>query len=288
MFYFVLVLALIALLASARSVASDFSLNQYTDAGEVAQITYAGRFLSKCPPIVGFTAARGKLGVLIRAKRKSHPLLAAPLTTIELSNGYAMCAVGLESDCSRVKRDWRDVVESDIFTYGEVPSLEKLSSRVSSFFTRGLYRESEDDITRPLAASVIVLQQPAFNGERDATAKLRVLHNTGAVVEGAFGVLGSLQGDDDSMHTVAALVESCIEIEDEDEDEDRDKDKDDKGDSRLRRAARDIMGALQTHLEGRGIGDTEMEFECAVCSADGTRCCIGDQEEALRAFGMND
>lgn len=266
------ILAFLLLMAAvvANSRGSDLRLNQYTEKGEVAQITYAGRFVSKCMPVVGFTAAKGRLGILLRAKRRGHPLLASPVSTISTQHGYAMCVVGLESDCSRVRRDWLDVVESDLFTFGEVPSLEKLSSRISSAFTKGLYREDKDDITRPLAASVLVIQKPAFQGEKDRNAKLRVLYNTGSVIEGVFGALGSVSDDHPIMEKIAALVEKGIEEENR---------------SKLKALVGGIYDLLVAHVESKGLEEVqELEMEVAVCSEDGIYCKLGGRDAALSAF----
>lgn len=272
-----LVLELLLVLVSGRtskvSDGSDFSLSQYTEKGEVAQITYAGRFISKCMPAVGFTAASGRVGILMRAKRKKHPLLATPLTTISTDHGYALCVVGLDSDCSRVKRDWQDVVESDLFTFGEVPSLEKLSSRISTFFTRGLYQEEKDDITRPLAASVIVIQKPAFLGDADKDATLRVLYNTGSVVEGVFGALGSISEDPRTMNKIASLVEQCLEEGDR---------------SKLKVSIGAIYDCLTAHIEEKGLEEAQnIEMELAVCSEDGILYGQGDRVSALAALTVD-
>lgn len=264
---FVLVLFFLALTVSILANGRDLSLHQYTDKGEVAQITYAGRFISKCLPVVGFTAAKGHLGIILRAKRRGHPLLASPVSTISTDHGYAMCVIGLESDCSRVRRDWLNVVESDLFTFGEVPSLEKLSSRISSAFTKGLYREEEDAITRPLAASVLVVQKPAFLGGRDRQAKLRVLYNTGSVIEGVFGALGSVSEDLEAMNEMAALIEQCLEEEDR---------------GKLKSLIDQIYDLLVAHIETKGLAEVqELEMEVAVCGEDGISCGLGARERAI-------
>ena len=249
---------------------SDMSLNRYTYDGELAQITYAGQFLSKCSPAVGFTTMGGENGILLRVKRKSHPLLAQPMSSIERAHGFAMCIVGLESDCSRVRRDWHEVVESDLFTFGELPSLEKLSGRMSAFFTRGLYQDSEEKIARPLAASTLLLQAPGNLGSNPSPTRLRVIRNTGLVYEGTFGALGSITSDIDMLERVADLVLPLVT-----------------GEGRiapdrevLSEAVGRICDVLQEHLESKGV-EEGIEFECAVCNRHGTRYALGSRDDIL-------
>ena len=269
--YFLLLLVVVSTVLALKG--SDFSLSQYTNRGEVAQITYAGRFVSKCMPAVGFTAASGRLGILMRVKRKKHPLLATPLSTISTDHGYAMCVVGLDSDCSRVKRDWQDAVESDLFTFGEIPSLQKLSSRISAFFTKGLYREEKDAITRPLAASVLVIQKPSPTEEADREARLRVLYNTGSVVEGVFGALGSISEDDAKMEKIASEIERSL---------------DEKDHSKLKASITRIFETLVAHIKEKGVEEPQnLEMELAICSENRVTYGIGDVESALAALISN-
>ena len=258
MFYLGALVALFTILSdsivqSANMGGSDLSLNRYTDDGELAQITYAGRFLSKCSPAVGFTAANGKVGVLLRVKRRSSPLLAKPIGAIERAYGFSMCIVGLESDCSRARRDWYELVESDLFTFGELPSLEKLTSRMSAFFTRGLYQDNEDKIARPLAASTMILQSPSPG----SPARLRVVRNTGLVYEGVFATLGSVAIDKDALERLADVVEpltsrgSDLEME-----------------GALASSIDALCGILLEHLESKGV-EEGCDFECAICRQNG-------------------
>ena len=235
---------------------SDLSLNRYTDEGELAQITYASRFLAKCNPALGFTAADGNIGVLLRVKRKGSPLLAKPIGSIERAHGFSMCIVGLESDCSRARRDWHELVESDLFTYGELPSLEKLSGRMSAFFTRGLYQDCEDKISRPLASSAIILQSPRKASAHTSVnpARLQIVHNTGLIREGVFATLGSINTDEDGLERIALVVEPLITAREADVD--------------LASSVNTLCDILIEHMESKGVREG-CEFECSVSRHSG-------------------
>ena len=256
---------------------SDVSLNRYTDEGELAQITYAGRFLAKCSPALGFTAANGNIGLLLRVRPKRNPLLVKPIGAIERAHGFCMCIVGLESDCSRVRRDLHELVESDLFTFGEVPSLEKLSGRMSAFFTRGLYQEDEDNIARPLAASTIILQSPLRSSANAPVipARLHIVHNTGLVCEGVFATSGSIDTDDEAMERLAAVVEPLTISE--------------KADLDLVSSVDALCDILLEHMENMGVVEG-CDFECTVCrSGPGGAHPLyahGSREEILRMLSI--
>jgi 20S proteasome alpha/beta subunit len=178
----------------------DISVNQYNEQGEIGQLIYASQCVSKYSnaciafaderrKFVLFIASHtevSKLANLCRHDRRIHML--------QKSSGRCVTAllVGYKPDCTYVLNYLLYIIQNHLLVYGEGPSVAKIAHELSSWVSRGLgtltpsaSSERDDDIVRPLAASVVL-------GSLEADQLLTTVEVGGAVVQGKLLLLGDL------------------------------------------------------------------------------------------------
>ena len=297
-------LLLAATVTGERIGTTDVLLNSYTEQGELAQIAYAGRLVDRTSPAVGFTLNDGKTGYIIRCKPKSSLLLARSVSTIEQFYCFSVCVAGLESDCARFKQECVNVLETELFTFGEPPSIEKLSSKLSTFVTRGLYQEKKGAFARPLAVSAIVASLSEIDSDVDVdldldstelsegdesdkgdekirsgggrVVRMRLLHSSGAVLEcanGGMACTGSITQDAEGISAIEALVLDFLDSAGSATETNNDNIGVAKMKEKGRDVARRVSKVLLAHMRRRlDLDDTKVEIE-------------GEEEDIIKSRG---
>lgn len=207
--------------ASCRSgQGEELRLNAFTEAGELAQVTFAAKGVTKCSPAVGFVLD-DDLGVLIHCYPRPSLLSVQMSRTIEWMDKVGVCAIGYNADCLRLKTDWRGVVENHKFIFGEPPSVKKIASKLSLVLTSGLYpdrgaSDKETPFARPLAASVLFLARECGDGEVEKGLEcggfqLLQLDNSGALYQchqRSVTALGTITKHSEDLSAIADIVAS--------------------------------------------------------------------------------
>ena len=169
------------------------SLRQYTEKGEIAQLAYSALAIEKDAPMIAFADPETSSAVILLVNRVASSLMSFPSGTNarleHLREEKLVTAVGgFAADGTYAKVHLFSLIQNHRFIFGESPSLENLSSQMSSWITRGLYTDREDPIARPLALSLLL---SSFCAEENR-AKLILVENSGLVTDRKYVVTGAL------------------------------------------------------------------------------------------------
>lgn len=259
---------------SAREARNELQLNAYTKEGELAQIAFASRGVAKSSPAVGFVLHNG-VGVLLSCVPRQSLLAERPGTGMEWQDNVGICPVGWQSDCLRLKSEWRDVVEQHRFRFGEAPSLDKIATRLSSLLTRGLYPERSDAFARPLATSVLFIA---------GGSKLVLLDSSGSLYQcHSLACLGTISSSRSEMDAVEALIFGH---------EHSDKQQEQPQPKPLRTIVTSVAGKLFEHVKNKQGGDApddgtiDVDFECCICKEGVGRVFVAKSVEEIDAMMM--
>jgi 20S proteasome alpha/beta subunit len=189
--------SLLALLVvTARSAGSaalnDLSMHKYTDNGEVAQLAYAARAVSRSSPRLCFKDEQTGCILLFAFNKAASDLSSRFSSGIEFAPeaNTVLLPVGYGPDSRYLLTQVNMVVQNHCLVYGEGPNLHYLAMQISRWVTRGMYRGGEDPIARPLASAVVLAA--VDSGGSEAVNRLLQVDNTGAVTERRVSMMGAL------------------------------------------------------------------------------------------------
>jgi 20S proteasome alpha/beta subunit len=164
----------------------DISLQQYSDKGELLQLTYAGRAVQRSSPLIAFTSTipRSKGGdsnctVLMCMRRESVMQRSdnPESSVISRIESFVFTSAGYSPDCKSALAEAADVIYRHKQVFGESPSMDKLSGVLGRWITRGLHRigDKENSISRPLATTLVICGL-----EKEYSGRILLLENTGS------------------------------------------------------------------------------------------------------------
>ena len=151
-------------LAARRELApSDVSLSRYSETGELPQLRYAARSVSRASPVLAFVGAHQDeaVTVLLRLRRLS-PLSddRDAVRPFETMDDALLFAAGYPPDCRAILVQAAVVTQSHKLVFGGPPPTALLSGELRRWVSRGMRREEKDAVVRPLAAAVVVCDVP--------------------------------------------------------------------------------------------------------------------------------
>lgn len=181
----------------------DLSLHLYTEDGQVAQLAYATRAVSQGLPGVGFMDEESGCVALFTANMASSSLALSRGSAFDVtSEGSIVClTAGYKPDCTYLLNQMNVQIQNHCLTFGEPPNLDHLGSELSQWMTRGMYRGTEDPMSRPLAASLMIAM---YDGDLKRNRLMQV-DNTGYINDRRLAVLGALSESDKSDLCTAVL-----------------------------------------------------------------------------------
>ena len=256
---------------AARDAQTELRLNAYTTEGALAQVAFASRGVGKSSPAFGFLLD-DDVGVLLSCGPQQSRLTERSGTGMEWQDSVGICPVGWQSDCLRLKTEWRDVVEQHRFKFGEAPSVDKIATKLSSLLTRGLYPERSDAFARPLAASVLFIA----GGNR-----LLMLDSSGSLYQcHSLACLGSISSSRSELDAIEALIFGSPDQEADNKQQKIHRKKP------LRTTVTSVAAKLVEHVKSKRDGDTglsvdDVEIECCVCKKQGGRVFVARSIEEL-------
>jgi 20S proteasome alpha/beta subunit len=180
------------------------SLHQYTESGEVAQISYASQAIQKSSiALLGFSLK--KSAVIFAVKRKLSKLQviqSKPIIEVySKSLGIAMSGNPADSEYTRIQCNI--VKQLHILRFGEIPSIDYIATTMSKWLTRGMYVGEDDVILRPIATALILFGRDAF----DDTSRLILVENSGSVKECNFASVGNLPGGQKTLDEIRKVLQ---------------------------------------------------------------------------------
>lgn len=185
---------------------NDLSLHLYTEDGQVAQLAYAQRAVSRCQPRFGFFDDDTGRIALFSVTKLPPRLVSAHSFSIDVANeGAIVClTAGYQSDCTYLLNHKNILIQTHCLTYGEPPNLDSLGSELSEWMTRGMYMQREDPLSRPLAASLLIAAH-----DRDLKRnRLMQVDNSGYISDRRLSMLGSLS-DKDKVDLCSAVMQTA-------------------------------------------------------------------------------
>lgn len=180
-------------------VESDLTLQTYTEKGEVAQLNYASLCIKKGYPTVAFVDLECNISCMISFSQStcssSLSLKRAKRIDYHPDLQCAVLATGYVPDCVYITKEYFSFSQNHRLLFSETPSLDALSSHLSSWMTRGLYRNNNNDgersttpLTRSLAASILLTK---FD-EQLQKVRLACVDHTGFVADYQYYMAGSI------------------------------------------------------------------------------------------------
>lgn len=180
-------------------VENDITLQIYTDKGEVAQLLYASLSIKKANPTVAFIDLENNISCMISFSQptssSSLSLKKAKRIDYHPDLRCAVLATGYVPDCVYITKEYFSFSQNHRLLFAEAPSLDALSSHLSSWMTRGLYRNNNNDeensrppLTRSLAASILLTK---FD-EKLKKVRLACVDHTGFVADYQHYMAGSI------------------------------------------------------------------------------------------------
>eukprot|EP01036_Dinobryon_divergens_P031036 gene31036-40373_t len=180
-------------------VENDITLQIYTDKGEVAQLSYASLRIKKSNPTVAFIDLENNISCMISFSQptssSSLSLKKAKRIDYHPDLRCAVLATGYVPDCVYITKEYFSFSQNHRLVFAEAPSLDALSSHLSSWMTRGLYRNNNNDeensrppLTRSLAASILLTK---FD-EKLQKVRLACVDHTGFVADYQHYMAGSI------------------------------------------------------------------------------------------------
>jgi 20S proteasome alpha/beta subunit len=177
-------------LCSGKTQSSDLSIQKYNEKGEIAQLVYSSKAVQRDTPLVAFIDEATEAAFILSVTKLKSPLTLSTRRRIEHleEEGIVSAIVGYIPDCDYARNHLYAILQNHRLTFGERPSLECISSQMSSWMTRGFYTQQDDPIARPLAACVVLV---SFLAE-EQRVKLVHVDNSGFVTDRNYIVTGAL------------------------------------------------------------------------------------------------
>ena len=208
---------------------NDLSLHQYSEGGEVVQVSYASQAVDRSSTgLIGFSERDFSVVFAIRPKPSSLQVLPASKFVIEKftqSVGVAMCGYSADNEYSRSKCNL--VKQLHILRFGETPLIDNVAKSMSRWLTRGMYIGEEDAVLRPVATAVLLFGRDSS----DSSHRLVLVENSGSVKECSFVSTGNIPGSAVTLMNIQRIVQHGID----------DTDHADGTDWRLRRPGRTLV-----------------------------------------------
>ena len=181
------------------------SLHQYTENGDVAQISYAARAVDKSPSgLLGFSQSDFAVVFVIRKKPSRLQVLRRSKPTIEMcSKLYGIAVTGNDADCTYTRSKLNLVKQSHILRFGETPLIDNMSRTISRWLTRGMYIGDEEPTSRPVASSVLLFGRDDI----ETPHRLLMVESSGSVKECDFISAGYIPG---GLQTLEKVRESIL------------------------------------------------------------------------------
>jgi 20S proteasome alpha/beta subunit len=178
-----------------RPPVNDLSLRQYTEDGEIAQVSYANEAVLQAMPILGWIEPSLDASVIITCSHSTSPLCLSTVHMSDVLEGTTIFATtGLRTDCRQLLIEANNIMLSNQFLFSHSSTVEKLCNKLAIWLTKGMYSQSgEDDPppARPFATAALISQ---FDAEAKKV-KLFQLRNSGSFQECSFSCLGRLSED---------------------------------------------------------------------------------------------
>ena len=231
--------------------ANTASLRQYTEKGEIAQLAYSALAIEKDAPLIAFADPETSSAIILLVNRVASSLMSFPSGSNarleHLRDEKLVTAVGgFVADGNYARVHLFSLIQNHRFVFGESPSLENLSSQMSSWITRGLYTDREDPIERPLALSLLLSTYCA----EENRAKLVLVENSGLVTDRKYVVTGALS----AVHRkqiLSIIAESSTPVLSK---------------------VKQILNLLVVDGDGEYTNDGDAYFECCVVRERGISC----------------
>jgi 20S proteasome alpha/beta subunit len=137
----------------------DLSVNQYSESGEVTQVAYSYKAVTRSPAAIalsGCLVGRNNATVLLKIRQRSPMSAEDTRPSLELLDGFIAVSCGFAPDCRAYVNQANVLLQSHKLVYGALPSADGLAKDLASWASRGLRRDDRDGVVRPLAASLLV------------------------------------------------------------------------------------------------------------------------------------
>ena len=187
------------------------SLHQYTEYGEVAQMSYASRAVEKSSSgLLGFSASDFSVLFAFQSKPSSLQVLTTSKCIIEEYSktiGVAMSGYAADNDYTRIKCNL--VKQTHILKFGETPLINNVAKSMSRWLTRGMYIGEGDAVLRPVATAIVLFGRDGS----DRSHRLVLVENSGFVKECSFVSVGKIPGGAATIKTVEERVHQANSLE---------------------------------------------------------------------------
>jgi len=172
---------------------NDISMVLYTDKGEIGQINFASKAISRSCPTIGFVDQNTKWSCVISCSEVSTILCNQMRRNIDYNSDLECILVitGYKPDCDYLRNEYCSFSQNHKLLYAENPPIDSVSSHLSQWITRGLYSDDHDDevrIARPLATSIMLSKYDDLMDKN----RLSVIDNSGYIADYKHFIAGSI------------------------------------------------------------------------------------------------
>mmetsp|Transcript_33223 Transcript_33223/g.48067 ORF Transcript_33223/g.48067 Transcript_33223/m.48067 type:complete len:279 (+) Transcript_33223:18-854(+) len=172
---------------------NDISMVMYTDKGEIGQLNFASKAISRSCPTIGFVDQNTKCSCVISCSEVPSSLCNQMRRNIEYSSelGCVLVINGYKPDCDYLRNEYCSYSQNHKLLYAENPPIDCLSSHLSQWITRGLYSEDDEDeirIARPLATSIMLSKYDDLLDKN----RLVIIDNSGYIADYKHCITGSI------------------------------------------------------------------------------------------------
>lgn len=181
---------------------NDMSLHQYTENGDVAQISYASRAIEKSSTgLLGLSGSDYAIVFVIRRKPSRLQVLQKLKPAIEkYTTLFGIAVTGYDADSTYSKCNL--VKQSHILRFGETPLIDNMSRTISKWLTRGMYIGDDEATLRPVASSVLLFGRDNVENPH----RLLMVESSGSVKECDFISAGYVPGGLQTLEKIKDAV----------------------------------------------------------------------------------
>lgn len=189
---FLIIILLIDYASTISITKRDLSINMYAEDGQISQILYASKAVDKSSPIISYIYNNTSIIISIRIIPKNYLNILETSQTMNIfDDNVVAVANGYDPDIRATLSYLNLIVQSYHLNFGDTPNIDYMSSKLSSWITRGLYPNENDDediLSRPLAVSILL---SSFDQIQNRIRIVKI-ENSGKIIDCKFATIGSI------------------------------------------------------------------------------------------------
>ena len=185
---------------------NDMSLHQYSESGEVVQVSYASKAVEKSSiGLIGFSEQEYSVVFAVQKKPSTLQVRTKQLLIEKYSRTLGMALSGYSADNEYVRSKCNLLKQTHILRFGETPLINSIAKSVSRYLTRGMYIGDKDTVLRPVATAILFFGRD-FS---DSAHRLTMVENSGSIKQCSFITLGNIPGGPFAIEKIRKRVQTA-------------------------------------------------------------------------------